>query len=48
VVTLGQVAKAVGQTGSAAKTMLTASGGVEVAAGELRQKVESFLRQVAV
>jgi methyl-accepting chemotaxis protein len=48
VVTLGQVAKAVGQTGSAAETMLTASRDVEAAAGELRQKVERFLGQVAV
>jgi methyl-accepting chemotaxis protein len=46
--TLDEMAHAVGETGQAAAAMLTASGDVASAAGELREKVESFLGRVAV
>jgi NO-binding membrane sensor protein with MHYT domain/methyl-accepting chemotaxis protein len=46
--TLDGMAHAVGETGQAAAAMLTASGAVASAAGELREKVESFLGRVAV
>jgi methyl-accepting chemotaxis protein len=48
VAVLEQVAGAVGQTLGSADTLLAASEAVETAAGSLREKVEGFLRQVAV
>jgi methyl-accepting chemotaxis protein len=48
VAVLEQVAGAVGKTLSSADTMLASSEAVEAAAGSLREKVEGFLRKVAV
>jgi PAS domain S-box-containing protein len=45
---LEEVSGAVTKTGGSAVTMLTASQAVESAAAELRAKVESFVRKVAV
>ena len=48
VAVLQEVTGSVTQTGASADTMLTASQAVESAAAEMRQKVEGFLRKVAV
>ena len=48
VAVLEQVAGAVSRTLGSADTMLASSEAVEVAAGSLREKVEDFLRKVAV
>ena len=48
VAVLEQVAGAVSRTLGSADTMLASSEAVEVAAGSLREKVEGFLRKVAV
>jgi hypothetical protein len=45
---LEQVAGAVGKTLGSADTMLASSETVEAAARSLREKVEGFLRKVAV
>jgi methyl-accepting chemotaxis protein len=45
---LENVAGAVTKMGGSAHTVLTASQAVEAAAANLREKVENFLRQVAV
>jgi NO-binding membrane sensor protein with MHYT domain/methyl-accepting chemotaxis protein len=48
VAVLEQVAGAVGKTLGSADTLLASSEAVEIAASSLREKVEGFLRQVAV
>jgi methyl-accepting chemotaxis protein len=45
---LDEVARSVDQTRSAAETVLAASAAVEAAAVNLRQRIENFLRSVAV
>jgi methyl-accepting chemotaxis protein len=46
--TLEKVAQSITKTGSAANTVLTATQAVETAATDLREKVEGFLRKVAI